>query len=284
MSTGLIAGSKYHWLGSRDSNGYPMGALITPDSPTQDATYTPIVRTCGFVQKGAMGVEDSVAEWFEGNQICGKLNLGVSSISDFTTEFASKSFEYDDFCSGHTEASPASGWEVGGVNTGESILPQRFAGFGTYYLDDSGNQQYLTSLYHNVQVRVPDISSGQGDGQNPNNLTYNYTPTKTSRLITGDAVGTTYEAYRYVLYILDSAGWVFSETYIGDGSTTTFTLSYLPVSSDATGAADNRITLNGATQTVDSVNTSTGVVTFSSAPAADAIVVVSYPTLFVASS
>jgi len=283
MSTGIIGGTKYQWIGSRDSNGYPMGSLTTPETPSQDTLYTPIVRDCGFVQKSAMGIESSIITWFEGNQICGKLDMGVSDVTEFEVEFASVSFEYDDFTAGRTETSPASGWQVGGVNTGETLLPERFAAFGTFFKTTS-TLEYLTSIYHNTQIRHPDMAYSQSDGQNPNNLNHTITPSQATRLVTGDPVGSTYEAYRYVMHISSTLGWMFTETYIGDNSETTTTLSYLPTSSDATGAATVRITVAGATQTVTSVNTSTGVVTFSSAPAADAIVVITYPTLFVPTS
>lgn len=282
MSTGIIGGSKYHWVGRRDSNGYPLGSLTTPDSPAEDTVYTPFLRDCGFVQKGALGIDPSIITWFEGNQICGKLDLGVSDVTEFDVEFASKSFEYDDLVSGRTEQSPASGWEVGGVNTGETLLPTMFAGFGTFY-QTTTTTQYLTSLYHNMQIRHPDISSGQGDGQNPNNLNTTFTPSQANRLVTGDAVGSTYQAYRYVMHIASALGWIFTETYIGDNSTTTCQLTYVPTSTDNTGAATIRIATAGVTTSVTSVSAG-GLVTFSSAPASGAIVTISYPTLFVPTS
>ena len=50
---------------------------------------------------------------------------------------------------------------------------------------------------------------------------------------------------------------------------TTYTLGYRPVYNTATGTADNSITKNGSTFAVSSVNTSTGVVTFTSGSDAD---------------
>ena len=67
-------------------------------------------------------------------------------------------------------------------------------------------------------------------------------------------------------------------TYVDDNSTGSFTLGYLPSTSDETGGATNSITSNGTETAVTSVSTSTGVVTQVAAGTAGDIWVVAYET------
>ena len=76
-------------------------------------------------------------------------------------------------------------------------------------------------------------------------------------------------------------------SFIGDGTVGTtggneLPLPYLPTTSDATGAATNVITKDGAVATVGSVATATGLVTYSSVPTSATENVLVYPTNFVA--
>ena len=69
-------------------------------------------------------------------------------------------------------------------------------------------------------------------------------------------------------------------TYVDDGSTGSYTLGYLPTSSDATGAAGNILTNDGVLTAVTSVVTTTGVVTQTAFDTSGTIVVAAYPTQF----
>jgi hypothetical protein len=74
---------------------------------------------------------------------------------------------------------------------------------------------------------------------------------------------------------------LFTETWITNGSGSTFNLTYKPLFSDATQTGRNWITRNGLNIAVTSVNTSTGLVTLTSAGSSGDIVNVTYPTNFV---
>jgi hypothetical protein len=168
-------------------------------------------------------------------------------------------------------------------NSQNVSTPQFFLGLVVGFQTAAGTNEYATIVYPNVQIAraIPGASTEGGD--NPGALTYTVTPTASTRAVTGDLYSATglgltddkdiVTVYRYTYPFCVT-------TFVDDNSTGSFTLGYLPTSSDATGAASLRLTDEGVTMTVTSVSTSTGVVTQSASSDAGDKIVAFYPTSF----
>jgi hypothetical protein len=139
--------------------------------------------------------------------------------------------------------------------------------------------------YYVGQIRGQDPELNQAGGVNPSPLTYTMTLQTFKQEMTGvpfSAIpNVNYTDNTAVTHMLDLDYQQFMvETFVMDGTDTTFTLSYLPLYSDATANGRNIIAKNGVQTAVTSVNIATGLVTLAAAGTVGDVWVIVYPTRF----
>jgi hypothetical protein len=281
--TGMIAGFYDGWVWFRDSNGYPMGTLSTPDAPVVNTVYTPF-RLPGPVEVTPPTISRETATSKGGQRIRNKRVLGVNDISDFTFTLSDYSETFNAMISGTTvDVTTLTNVATTAPNTGLTEPPQMGIAFAIGYQTDDGDNQTLTFMFHNVQISNSIPKGSQAGGENPNPLQYTVTPTRSSRTALGHLYSTTalnVTDDKDILSIYRHEYPLFLTTYVANGAATTFTLPYLPISNDATGAATNSLTKLGAITAVTSVNIATGVVTLTGAGTTGDIWVAGTPTAF----
>lgn len=284
-TSGLVAGLYYAWVARRDSNGYPMGTLTTPDAPVAGSTYSAYFLQNPVTYSPAAPTRD-VATLRGGQKVGQKRDLGVSDYGNAQLVLADFDEGFHALVSGSSvDTTIMTAWTTTTQNARNAALPQLILGIVVGFTTASGSIQYATMVYHNVQIQPVMPGGSESGGTNPNTLTYNIVPnissrTGLSRLFSASSLSATDNSDVMTIYRYTSP--IYVTTFIKDASTTTFIFPYRPVSSDATGAASNSITNNGSTLAVTSVSTTTGTVTLAAAGSSGDIVVAALPTNFVA--
>ena len=283
-TNGMIAGIYNGWVAKRDSNGYPKGVVADPNSPGTNVVLSPY-RIKYPISLTPPTPNRRLATRVGGQAPRGQRDLGMSSLGTFPIEMDSYDETFHALVSGSAvDVSTVSEWAVTSPNVQKVTLPKFILGMSIGYLTEAGNPEFLTAIFHNVQIRPVMPSGSQSDGENPNPMRYEVVPDVSSRTGIGrlySAMAMSVQENSDMSMMIRYSKEIFLATYIKDGTATTFTLPFLPTSSDATGAAANSITNNGSTQAVTSVNTSTGVVTLSAAGTSGHIVVTAFPTDYV---
>lgn len=282
---GWSAGAKRIQVAFRDSNGYPMGTLTTPDSPTPDSAYSAHVisglRSLTHPQKTVAKALD------KGDQkVYGQMFLGVDDYGQGTFEVGAEDEVFNAYLNKSVlDTTIASDMVTAAENAGEVDPPPMFLIATTRkQMHGDGSFWYDNHIYNNVLIRNSQKANiSQQGGESPNPLQYEFLPSLSDRIITGHLFADTDMEVnededtcikirsRYPLAVT---------TYVADGTEMTFNLPYLPVYSGATGAAQNIVTKNGAPTAVASIATATGLVTLSAAGNSGDIWVVVYQTLF----
>jgi hypothetical protein len=186
-------------------------------------------------------------------------------------------------------------WTEGGNNQTVSIPRQVcliFTG-GTTSRDDAtpNERQYRHMFVPSCTVRAREGGANQSGGENPIELLYTVRPGLSNKLPNG----VLFNAIDPLMYADGMAFWhqsilqykIGMTSWVADGSATNFTLGYRPLFNTATSTGINRIARVLAGQThgnqvaVTSVNTTTGLVTPTTAGNDLDIYNVLYPTNFV---
>ena len=277
----FTGGAQHFWVTKINQAGYSLGTLADVTTPVQDTLYSPHKRSSGFKSIGSPSVTSATVSGSEGNRLIAQMDIGASPISPFDLTFGINDETFQALVTGGTvDITTYDGVTVTGMDTGQVTPPALRFCITVQAKDDGSWSGFDNYFWNNVQMRWGGQGASEATGEDPNPLTFTITPQESDRDPMGGAL-TTIQQQRMVTRVRSSYP-MFTETYIGDNSTTTTTLSYLPIYSTATGASDNFVMVNGVATSVTSINTSTGVVTFSSAPAADAIVQITYQTSYVA--
>lgn len=280
---GMVSGLFWMWIAFRDSAGYPMGQLITPNSPVNGTTYPAYLLNHQVSFTPATPTRE-LATQQGGQKIIAQRDLGISALGNGSITLSAYDEAFHAFVSGSAfDGTTVSGIAATSANDGNGDLPPFIIGFVRAFSNANGAQEYITGIFHNAQIRPAKVGGSQSGGTNPNPLQYDIVPSFSARTVMGrlfsatalDVVDDTdtYTEYRYTDPL-------FVTTFIGDAAEDEITLPYLPTTSDATGAATNSITNAGATLAVTSVSTSTGVVVCTAPPAAAAKIVLFTPTRF----
>ncbi len=281
---GLIAGAYQAFIHMRDSNGYPMGQLATPDAPV-DGTVYPGYNIAGFDGWVPPVPGTSQATRRARQQILGQRLLGISSLGTGTLSISDWDETFRQLIGAsvvdvatHTEHAMSSS------NSQNFDIPQLLLTVIGGFQNDGGTNKFLSKTYVNVQIAKVDTPVNQSDGDNPNAVQYVVTPSTSLRMPTGML----YSASGLAVQDNKDIDWsdhnssnkgIAIDTYIDDASAPTFILTYKPVSTDATNVT-NIVTKNGVSTNPTSIVTSTGVVTITPGSSGDIWVVV-YPTDYV---
>jgi hypothetical protein len=287
MSSDFQYGMYYIQIGFRDTSGYFKGQQTVPDTVADDTTSNAYVLFNPVDFTHPQPTFDLATDQ-GGQKIRAQADMGASDYGEGSFTLS----EFDDVFHAYirsvtVDATTVSGWRQVGSSINTVVAPRLFliASMQVQVVASDGTTSSKWShwIYPNVQIRPAYPNGSQSGGVNPNPLAYTFVPSTASRGLDGRLFSATNMALtddQDTMYRIESANAISACLYTKDGSTTTFTLPYLPSTSDATGAATNSITNNGTTLTVSSVNTSTGVVTLSAAGTASDIVVVVYETAF----
>ena len=283
-NSGMIAGLYTMLVATRDSNGYPVGTNTTPDTKTTNTVYSPL-RVRFPVTVGGPQPTLEVATRRGGMAVRGKRYLGVSDYGTFDITLDGYDQDFHALVSGTAvDTTTVANWVTTAYNSNLATPPQLCALFTMGFTTDGGLTRFLNVFYNNVTIAPKVPTSSQDGGANPNPLAYTVTPDVSSRRMDGRLYSVltnqTVRDNTDMMWMVESTNEFMFSTYIGNGTITNFTLPYKPTSSLATGADTNSITLNGTTQAAATVATATGVVTFSAAPANNAVVVFVGPTNF----
>ncbi len=278
---GMVAGLYHAFLHKRTSAGYPMGQLATPDSPV-DGTVYPGYKITGIVGWTPPVPGISRANRKGGQKFLGQRILGVSdfgegqlTLSDYDETFLQLIGASTPDVATHTEHAMSSS------NSQEFDIPQVFLTMIGGFQNDAGTNKFLTSSYINTQIGRIDTPMTQGDGDNPNAMQFVVVPSTSLRMPTGML----FSAAALAVQDNKDFNWrdhnsqnkgIAIDTYIDDGTATTFILTYKPTSTDATNVT-NIVTKNGVSTNPTSIVLATGVVTITAGSSGDIWCVV-YPT------
>lgn len=281
MANGMIAGIGYPWVAYRDLNGYPVGQNKTPNTKVNGTLYTPYITKYPVTFTPATPTRQQAVR--RGQQgIRGKRDMGISDLGNAQLVLDAYNEELHAIVSGtNIDTTTMSGWSATSQNVGQDELPQLIFGISIGFTNSNGLKEWMTCVYHNCQIAPVMPQSSQEGGVNPNPLTYEIIPDMSSRqgfgrLFSASNLDVVDDNDMFTVFRYRDP--IFVETFVKDGTENEVQLTYLPTTSDATGAATNSLTNNGATQAVTSISTSTGLMTLASATTAADIFVAAYPT------
>lgn len=288
---GHIAGVYHAQICKRSANGYPHGTAADPDS-VANGTIMSAYKLLGPVSATAPSPTYETAEFFGGQTYLGSADLGATAFGAFEITLSGHDDTFHALVTDTSvDTTVASAYSLTGYNAGLTAPPQLFLILTMGYQKEDGTNWYIHYIYNNVQLRPGNLGSASNSGgTNPNPNTYSVRVARSARTIFGYLYEDTTLAVANNLDIMTvyKTQYPISVTsFIGDGTVGTtggneLPLPYLPATSDATGAATNVITKNGALQAATTVATATGLVTYTSVSAAATENVLVYTTNFVA--
>ena len=275
MAKQFIYSPLYVQLAFRNSNGYPMGQLTTPDSPTPGTAgivYAPylmknIVSFEGFSPTRAVAVD------LGGSKIRAQADVGVESFGSGTLTLSERDDVFESFITASSvDSSTVSGWRDSGSNVNNIIAPAFFLIITTKadVIDESTTpptitKQYVHFIFPNCQItKANSGSAAQGGGTNPNPLAYTILPSPAYRALNGLPFSSTTMALADnsdVSYVSQTPQPIMVATYVeGSSPDGAFIMPYRPLSTQAD-TTDKKLTLEGVAVSFTTVNATTGAVT-----------------------
>lgn len=284
---GHIAGFYHAQLMFRDSNGYPMGTLSTPNAPVNGSEYH-AYQLIGPISASAPTPTREIATFKGGMSILGQRVLGISDFGTFDFELSADDEVLMAYIGGSSNDTTNFGTSnvAGAPNTMNTNLPQFHLALTAGWQDDTTQaNRFKTWFYPNVQIYPPGRAITQDGGVNPNPTAFTVVPSTSTRTTQGYLFSATSMALQNnsdIVYYLNTANPIAITTYIDDNSETTFAVGYRPTNSEHAGAVNIFTTAGVITHAnVSGFSTTTGVVTKTAAAAA-AVWVVTYETSRVA--
>lgn len=285
-SAGHLAGFYHAQLMFRDSDGYPMGNLATPNSPVNGTAYHAYKLT-GPVSCTAPSPTRELATFRGGMAILGQRALGTSDFGTFDMTLSAYDEVFEAYISGAANdiVNGGSANVLGAPNTMNTALPQFHLVLTAGWQDTSGTNRYMHWMYPNVQIYPALPSVTQDGGTNPNAIQYTVVPSLSTRTTLGylfSATSVAVQESRDVVTRWRTDYPVSFTTYVDDASATTIAVGYRPATADHDGS-NNMFTKAGviAHDQVTGFSTTTGATTHT-AGTAGAKWVISYTTNFVA--
>ena len=176
----------------RDSNGYPMGDLTTPDAPTADTAYhgvllqNPVEYTPP--EPSFLRAIDKGGQKIRGQKDMGVDDYGTGSIvlSEFNNTF------HAHVTGGVVDSTQVSGWDAVGSNVNKVTKPSFFLMVTTKAYDYAAAADvWSTWIYLNCQITPTFPGASQSDGENPNPVTYTIVPNTSTRDVSGELLSGT---------------------------------------------------------------------------------------------
>lgn len=276
-------------IGTQSTTKYVRGQDITPDSPVQLT-----VNSC-LVLEGVTftpGVRVNPTVTIAGAQkILGRVVLPTSDYGEpaFDVPYLQDIFN-SIFIRSNLIDSSTLGRHTTGDNSQQSTFRPSFLRFLVRVQDEVTGVE----AWHNISylsVRNKETTPGgagrvTSDVENPNPFAYAAvlspsTRTMSGALLSSLSIGSEGNRDTMIQSVSDNQTQV--NNIVMDGIATTFTLSHLPLSADATGKGANIVTLNGVSVAITSIDIATGEVVLTGAGSSDDEVQVDFETDYVAS-
>lgn len=220
-----------------DSSDYPMGQLITPNSPVFGTVYSPYVVPAPVEYAVAADTIES-AYSFAAQRQRGRRELGVSQLGDGTVTLAEFDSTFDALVGGGTlDTTSSAALEIATHNVNRSTPRRLMLGFTAAATPANSLTNYDT-IWTWGTLRRGALGVNQASGRNPNNRTYTLTKTLSTRtpwgqLFSQSTVNPNGSSDDEVVIYGDAP--IMLATYVGDGTASAVTLPYAP--EYATGAS-----------------------------------------------
>lgn len=294
-----FAASKYNNIAAwyfqvmkRDSNGYPIGVAADPENTTPNTTYS------AYVVDGLVSYDPSIITYpivtnQGGQKVISRTRVAATDYGTPVAQFSQRDETFEALVTNSAvDTATNTTRTIRGANANQQVWNDFMVLVGIQVTNsETGFSEWDHYAVLNTEIaQTTNAGAAQitGDATNPNPLDYSLTPSLSLRDITGELISglaTSVNGGEDAITYFRTSNPVAVSTFIADGAATTFTLPYLPISSDVTiNASPNHATINGTVTALSAVDTSTGQVTLSAAGTTGDIVVVSYETNFVPSS
>jgi hypothetical protein len=289
---GIPSGFKGFLLFKRNSDGIAMGNLADPDDA--DATGGAITTHAVWfdipISIGAPAVTRVKQQGIYGQKFRGTFDLGVESIADVPLTLGEFNTILNGLLTGvGTNTSNWEGFESGG----EDINASDLSNIGM--ITEQGFQDYVSGvftakkmhMYYAGQIAQNAAGASQDGGANPNAPEYAFSPNTYSRIFTGQLISTLHTTdtnTERVRYPMKGAYSIGITTCVFAAAGTTFTTNYKPLFDDVAVGERNLFVVwdpsaKTATPTaLDSVNTTSGLITATVNPGLNKVGIFVYPT------
>jgi hypothetical protein len=271
MASDLISGFYLAQIAILDDNNYPMGTLLTPNSPVNGTVYSPYIIP-SVVEYRAPTPTYVEATSYAAMKQRGRRSHGVSDfgigqliVSEDDDIFDALVMEY------LVDTTLASGLRITARNA-QRVQTRRFTLWLTGGATDvNSTPNFKTFALANVYFNKQGMTLGQGGGQNPNNITYDIVQNVSARsplgqLYSASALGVDGNADTEIG--IRAAAPVTFATYVDDGAGTSVVLPYAPLSTEHAGVT-NIFTKNGVTNHAGVGGISSATLTVTAGTAAD---------------
>jgi len=288
-ASGYIAGAFHVQYGFRNSNGYCIGNDTTPDSST--VPQTSHMQYLGTITSFTAPTPTVEKAMFQGGQkMRGSIVLGVTDMGTASFELADHNEVFQAYIKGATvDVTTNTEWASTPANVGQVDFPRMVVMIaGKFQHATDLSTYWMNWVFHNVEISVTTPpGTSQAGGVNPNPTGYTMDLSDSARNgLTGRPFSSSSG-----LYVVDGTdAWTMIRTryplalttFVADGTELGYTVGYRPVYDDATGAAQNSMSLNGVTDAATSISTTTGAVIYTPAGTTGDIYQCAYQTQFVA--
>lgn len=283
---GVNVGIHHVQIAFRKDTGEPMGQETDPNN-VSNGTTSSAYKVDGAIDFTPEQLTTATKTNKGGQIIISKTPMGVTDYGAATLVLSQYDEQFFAYISGTSvDETTDTTMNITGTNVNQRVPPAFVVIVSSRFTDSSGSDKYMNYIYPNAFVTpVGDANMTQIDADVTNDTPYTYQIVPSASSSTGFG----YTFANTALNVVDDSDIrvkIISDyplgltTYVDDGAAGTFTLGYLPTSSDETGGAGNIITSNGTKTAVTSVATATGLVTQTAAGTAADIWVVAYPTQF----
>lgn len=271
--SGRVFNLEFAYIMRRGSDGYVTGQL-DPDNVGVGPTVSPAYFIKGGMKLTAPKATRRTAEWSDYGAPSGKRQGGIDSIGTGTLEVNQVDSTLATLINGGSiDTTTFVGAEISSDNNANPT-PNTLAFVGIASIDiPGGGTVYKHFVYPNCTISKsqPDVNQLEGQAKNPNSITLTIEPSMADTFPVGVPFGSNQGWYgnQEFAFDMDVENPLFMDTWIADGSATTFNLSALPKKSTVTsGKTDNWVTKNGTPTAPTSISTSTKAVVIASAGSA----------------
>lgn len=263
MAIGLIGTYKSSMYAHRDSSGYHMGTLVTPDAPVSGTVYGAHLYD-KHIDIGGIALTFEKRQGFAGAKIWVQRTVGISDISDMAVNMSGFDSTLDGFIKGYVPDVTTVPVATGISRNASNPTPPKMVSVHHIEFDnEDGSSQWLSLFVLNAQFKDEGgTPAGQASGQNPNPLAYAATIDFSNRLPWGELFSASANVNvnddKDITFGIIANNRYAMTAYIDDGIATTYKLPFLPSSATV---ADHYVFSNGVALVPSLIVTTTGIVT-----------------------
>lgn len=225
---------------------------------------------------------------FRGDQtILGQADIGVSAYGTFEVNITGLNATLAALLAGGSvDTTSLINATIAAPNTGK-IAPNQLGMMLTAQIQDGdpesatfGDNKYISYIFPNIQGRYNFPNVSQSGGENPNPGVLTITPSRLGTFPGGNAMGSNqgWTDNKELMYTITADNPYALTAFVGDGAATTYTVKYVPASTDvASGNTTNWFTVNAVVTAPTSISAA-GLVTVAVAVPSGQVAVALYQT------